>query len=180
LTVGVAAGDAAFFGGELEGFFAIELGLADEFFDTVGEALRGIGVSACVGGGFGADQEGDFAAGGAFFQGSREFGEFAAAELFVELGDFAGEAGAAIAEHFAGVGNALRDAVRRFVKNDGAVLDAQALEGAAAFTAARGQKADEEKFFVGQAGSRKGSEQRGWAGNRNNRDAMAEKSVTRR
>jgi len=41
--------------------------------------------------------------------------------------------------------------VRGFVKNDGAILDAQALEGAAAFAAAIGEKADEEKFFVGQA-----------------------------
>jgi hypothetical protein len=46
LVVGGTAREAALFGGELEGFFAVEFGLADEFFDTVGEALRGIGVRA--------------------------------------------------------------------------------------------------------------------------------------
>jgi hypothetical protein len=36
LGVGIVAGQAAFFGGELEGFFTVELGLADQFFDAVG------------------------------------------------------------------------------------------------------------------------------------------------
>src|SRR5216684_7167460 len=140
LVVCRAPGQAAFFGGELQGFFAVELGLADEFFDAVGQALGGIGLGAGVGGSFGADQERDFAAGGAFFEGSGEFGEFAAAELFVQLGHFARDAGGAIAEDFARVGNTLRDAVRSFVKNDGAVLDAQTFEGAATFAAARRQE----------------------------------------
>src|SRR2546426_5287243 len=125
-----------------------------------------------VGGRFGADQEGDFAAGGAFLEGSGEFGEFAATELFVQLGHFARDAGAAIAKHFTRVGDTLRDAVRRFVKNDGAVLDAQAFEGAAALAAARWQKTDEQEFFVGQARSGKGSQQRRWSGNRNDRNLM--------
>ncbi len=159
LGVGVVAREAALFGGELEGFFAVEFGLADEFFDAVGEALCGIGMGARIGGSFGADQERDFAAGGAFLEGSGEFGEFAAAELFVQLGHFAREAGAAIAKDFACIGDTLRDAVRSFIKDDGAVLDAQALESAAAFAAACRQKADEKEFFVGQAGSGKGSKQ---------------------
>src|SRR5882724_9983123 len=86
LGVGVVARQAALFGGELEGFFAVELGLADEFFNAVGQALRGIGVGARVGGSLGADQERDFAARGAFLEGRLEFGKFAAAELFVHLG----------------------------------------------------------------------------------------------
>ena len=149
LVVGGAAGEAVFFGGEFEGFFAVELGLADEFFDAVGEALRGVGLRARVGGSFRGDQEGDFATGGAFLEGSEEFGQFAAAEFFVELGDFARHAGAAIPENFARVRDAFGDTVWSFVENDGAVFDAQAFKGAAAFAAARRQEADEEKLFVG-------------------------------
>src|SRR5258708_33663135 len=156
LIVCRSARQAVLLGDELQSIFAVELGLADEFFDAVGEALRGICLGAGVGGSFGADQERDFAAGGAFFEGSGEFGEFAAAELFVQLGHFARDAGGAIAEDFARVGNTLRDAVWRFVKDDGAVLDAQSFEGAAAFAAARRQEAYEEKFFVGQARGGKG------------------------
>jgi hypothetical protein len=76
----------------------------------------------------------------------------------VELGYFARDAGAAIAENLPRVGDTLRDTMRSLVKDDGAVLDAQALEGASAFAAARGQETYEEKFFVRQAGSGKGSE----------------------
>ena len=35
LVVGGAAAQAAFFGGELEGFFAVEFGLADQFLDAI-------------------------------------------------------------------------------------------------------------------------------------------------
>src|SRR5260370_2766190 len=92
-----AARQDVLLGGELQSIFAVELGLADEFFDAVGEALRGICLGAGVGGSFGADQERDFAAGGAFFEGSGDFGEFAAAELFVQLGHVARDAGGALA-----------------------------------------------------------------------------------
>src|SRR5258708_31309149 len=162
LIVCRSARQAVLLGDELQSIFAVELGLADEFFDAVGEALGGIGLGAGVGGSFGADQERDFAAGGAFFEGSGEFGKFAAAKLFVQLRNFSRDAGAAIAKHLPGVGNTLRDTVRSFVKDDGAVLDAQPFEGAAAFAAASREEANEQEFFVGQAGSGKGSEQRGW------------------
>jgi len=66
----------------------------------------------------------------------------------VQLRNFPRDAGAAIAENLPGVGNTVRDTVRSLVKDDRAVLDAQTFEGAAPFTAPRGQKADEEKFFV--------------------------------
>src|SRR5216683_4941350 len=166
LIVCRAARQAALLGGELQSIFAVELGLANEFLDAVGQTLRGICLGSRVGGSFRADQERDFAARGAFVKGSGEFGKFSAAELFVQLRNFSRDAGAAIAEHFAGVGDTLRDTVRSFVKDDGAVLDAQPFEGAPAFAAARRQEANEQKFFVGQAGSGKGSEQRGWTGNR--------------
>src|SRR5258706_4865359 len=172
LRVGIVARQAAFFGGEFEGFFAVELGLADEFFDAVGEALRGIGVGARISGGFGADQERNFAARGAFLEGSGEFGEFAAPELFVHLGHFARDARAAIAKHFARVGNTLRDTMRRLIKNDGAVLDAQAFEGATPFATARRQKPNEEELFVGQARGGEGSEQCGWTRNWHDRNVV--------
>src|SRR6266403_266384 len=166
LIVCGAPRQTAFLGGQLQGFLAVELGLPDELFDAVGKTLRGICLGARVGGRFGADQERNFAACGAFVEGSGEFGKFAAADFFVQLCHFARDARAAIAENLPGVANTLRDSLRSFVKDDGAVLDAQAFEGAAAFAAARRQEADEQEFFVGQARGGKGSEQRGRAGNR--------------
>ncbi len=112
LGVGGATGEAALLGGEFEGLFAVELGLVHKFFDAGGEGLRGVGMRTSFAGVGGADQQGDFAAGGAFFEGGGDFGKFAAEKLFVELGDFAGEAGGAVAENFAGVGDGFSDAVR--------------------------------------------------------------------
>jgi len=40
--VGFASGQAALFGGELEGLLAVEFGLTDEFIDAVGEGFRGV------------------------------------------------------------------------------------------------------------------------------------------
>ena len=117
LGVGGAAGEAAFLGGEFEGVFAVELGLVHEFFDAGGEGLRGVGMRTSFAGVGGADQQGDFAAGRALFEGGGDFGKFAAEKLFVELGDFAGEAGGAVAEDFAGVGDGFGDAMRSFVKD---------------------------------------------------------------
>src|SRR5260370_5772072 len=151
LGVRIVPGQAALFGGELQGFFAVELGLAHQLFDTVDEALRGICLGARIGGSFGADQERDFPPSGPLFEGRGELGESAAPELFVHLRNFTRDAGAPIAKHLARVSNTLRDTMRSFVKNDGAVLDAQAFEGAAPFAAARRQKADEESFFAWQA-----------------------------
>ncbi len=123
----------------------------DKFFDAVGEALHGVGGSASVGRIFGADEERDFAFGGALFERGEKFGEFAAAEFLVELRDFSSDASSAIAENFAGVSDTLGDTVRRFIENDGAILDAQAFKSAAAFATAVGEKTDEEEFFVGKA-----------------------------
>ena len=134
--------------------------------------MHGVGGIAGVSGIFRADEQRDFTFGGAFLERAKKLGEFATAELFVELGDFAGDAGGAVAKNFAGVGDAFRDAVRGFIKNDCAILDAQALQGAAAFASPRGQKADKEKFFVGQAACGERREKRGWARHGNNRDMM--------
>ena len=50
----------------------------------------------------------------------------------MKLGDFAREACGTVAENFARVGDGFGDAVGRFVEYEGAVLDAQPFEGAAA------------------------------------------------
>jgi hypothetical protein len=151
LGVGGAAGEAAFFGGELEGFFAVELGLVHQLFDAGGQRLGRVGVGADFVGVGGTDEQRDFAASGAFFQGGGDFRKFSAEKFFVELGDFAGEAGGAVAEDFAGVGDGFSDAVRGFIEDESAVLDAEAFESAAALAAASRKKADKEEFFVGKA-----------------------------
>jgi hypothetical protein len=61
----------------------------------------------------------------------------------MKLGDFAREACGTVAENFARVGDGFGDAVGRFVEYEGAVLDAQPFEGAAALAAACGKKSDE-------------------------------------
>jgi len=136
--------------------------------------LHGVGRGAGVGGIFRADEERDFALGGAFFERCEKFREFAAAKFFVEFGDFSRDAGSAVAENFAGVGDTLGDAVRGFVKNDGAILDAQALEGATAFPTAIGEKADEKEFFVRQAAGGERRKKRGRSGDGDHGDMMAE------
>jgi len=125
--------------------------LADEFVNAVGEGL------GCVGGGglageSSTDQEGDFAADGLFLEGGDKVRESGAAEFFVNFGDFAGEAGGAVAEDFEGIGDGFGDAMRSFVKDEGAVFDAEAFERSAAFASAGREEADEEEFFVRQAG----------------------------
>jgi hypothetical protein len=172
-VVGGAAGHAAFLGGELQGFFAVELGLVHQLLDAGGEGLRGVGVVASFRTVGGADEKRNFAAGGALYEGCQDLREFAAQKFFVELGDFAGQARRAIAENFNGVGDAFLHAVGRFVKNDGAVLDAKAFEGAVAFAGARGEEADEEELLVGQAGGGERREERGGAGDGNHRDFVA-------
>ena len=111
---------------------------------------------------------------GALREDREEFREFAAAKFFMELGDFAGDTGRAVAENFSSVGDAFGDTMRSFVENDGAILDAQAFEGAAALAAAVGEKADEEEFFVGQAAGGQRSEKRGWSGDRYDGNVMAQ------
>jgi len=100
-----------------EGIFAVELGLVHKFFDAGGEGLRGVDVRTGFASVGGADEQGDFATGGAFLEGGGDFGKFAAEKFFVELGDFAGEAGGAVPENFAGVGDGFGDAMRSFVKD---------------------------------------------------------------
>jgi putative FmdB family regulatory protein len=145
-----------------------------ELLDSGGEGLRGVRVGTCFGGIGGADQQGDFAAGGAFFERGGDLRKFAAEKLFVELGDFAGQARGTVAENFAGIGDGFGDTVGRFIEDEGAVLDAQAFERAASLPAAGRKKTDEEKLFVRQARSGKGSEQRGWAGDRYDGNVVAE------
>jgi putative FmdB family regulatory protein len=64
--------------------------------------------------------------------------------------------------------------MRRLLEDESAVLNAETFEGAAALAAARGEKADEKKFFIGQAGGREGSEDGGRAGNGHDGNLVAE------
>src|SRR2546429_2792995 len=59
------------------------------------------------------------------------------------------------------------------VKDEGAVLDAEAFEGAAALAGASGEEPDEEELFVGQAGGGKSGEQRGRPGDWDDGNLMA-------
>jgi len=160
LGIGFAAGEAAFFGGEFQGFFSVEFGLADEFVDAIGEGLGCVARGRGLAGKGGADEEGDFASGRLLLEGGGEFGESGAAKFFVNLGDFAGEASGTVAENFVGFGDGFGDAMGRLVEDEGAVFDAEAFERAAAFARASGEEADEEEFFVGQAGGGKRGQER--------------------
>jgi hypothetical protein len=68
LRVRISPRKPALFGGELQGFLAVELGLVHELLDARGKGLSGVGVRAGFGGIGGADQQGDFAAGGVLFK----------------------------------------------------------------------------------------------------------------
>src|SRR5208337_3871553 len=173
LAVGIAAGDAALLGGELEGFFAVEFGLVDQFFDARGEGLGSVGVGARRSGFGRADEQGDFAFGGIIAEGLHQIEEFAAAKFLVELGDFTGEASGAIAKNGQGIGDGIGNAVRRFVENHGALFDAQMFEGAAAFATACGKKSYKKKFLAGKTGGGKRGEQRRRAGNGHDGDVVA-------
>jgi hypothetical protein len=148
--------------------------LAHEFVDALGKTLGGFSVSSGFHGHRRANQQSDFSTRGAFLKRENKFGEAGVAEFFVELGDFACEAGVAVAENFERVRDGLRNAVRSFVENDGAVFDTEALEGATAFSATIGKKSYKKKFFVGKARGGKGSEKGGRPGDGDNRDVMAE------
>ena len=171
--IGFTAGQAAFFGGEFKGFFAVEFGLADELVHAVGKALGGVAGGGGLAGERSADEESDFATSGALFERCGEFGEGAAAEFFVDFGDFTGKAGGTVTEDFVGGGDGFRDAVGGFVEDKGAVLEAESFEGALAFTCAGGEKADEEEFIVRQPGGGECRQQSGRARYGNDGDLVA-------
>jgi hypothetical protein len=92
----------------------------------------------------------------------------------MEFGHFASKTSAAVAENLDCIHDTFGNAVRGFVENDGAVLDAKAFESTVAFPGASREKADKEKLFVGKAGGGEGSEKRGRAGYRDYRNLVAE------
>jgi hypothetical protein len=140
--------------------------LADELVNSVSDGL-GCGAVGGLAGERRSYEEGDFTAGRFLLEGSGEFAECTAKKFFVDFGDFAGEAGRAVAEDFFGVRNGLCDAMWGFVEDKRAIFEAESLEGAMAFAGAGGKKAHEEEFLVGKAGCREGSEERrrAWDGN---------------
>ena len=117
-AVGFAFADASGLGYSLEGVFFGE-GFGDH---EVGYFAGQGGVRRWLSVGRGAvEQEDHFAAdGGAGVEGGEEFGGGAAEELFVELGEFAGEDDAlGGAEDGGDVGEGVEDAVRGFVEDVG-------------------------------------------------------------
>src|SRR5882757_2699649 len=73
----------------------------------------------------------------------------------MEFGDFACDAGWAVPQDFLGIGDALCNAVGRFVENHGALFDTQMLEHAATLAAALWKEAYEEELLVGESGGGK-------------------------
>ncbi len=117
-AVGFAFADVAGFGYSLEGVFFGEGFGRHEGGDFVGEGEVRVRVGGCGGGGA-VDEEDHFAAdGGAGAEVGEEFGGGAAEELFVELGELAGEGDALVgAEEVDDVGEGVDDAVRGFVED---------------------------------------------------------------
>jgi len=108
-----------------------------------------------------------------FFQRLHQSEECAAAKFFVNFRHFARQACRAVAQNRQSVGKRLRDAVRRFIQDDGSVFDAQVFERAAAFAGACGEKSQEKKLFIRQARRCECREQRGRARNWNHGNLMA-------
>src|SRR6266481_6400707 len=174
LAIGVAACDAALFGGEFQGFLAVELCLVHQFIHTCGEGLRRVQLCARRPSVRRSKDQGDFAFGGMFFQRLHQSEECAAAEFFVNFRYFARQACWAVAENGERIGERLRDAVRRFIQDDGSVFDAQVFERAAALAGARRKESKKKKLFIWKAGRCECREQCRRAGNRNHRNLVAD------
>ena len=108
------------------------------------------------------------------FEGLEEFREAAAAKLLMDLGNLAGKAGLAVTENRGGVGDGIGDPMRSFVKNQGAIFDAKALEGTLALTAAGREETEKEKFFIGETGCGKGGEESRRPGDGDDGDMVAD------
>ena len=75
----------------------------------------------------------------------------------MKLGDFASDAGWPVTQDLLGIGDALGQAMRRFVENDSALFDSQMFQHAAPLAAALRKKADKEELLVGEtSGSERG------------------------
>src|ERR1700747_1246163 len=120
-----------------------------------------------------ADEQRNFSACRFIRQRSSQFSKRTTPELFVDFGDFARQASRAIAKDFVRVDESFLDAMRRFIKNDGAILDAKPLERTSSFAATGRQESREKDFLGRQTRSRERCEQRGRPGNRNHGNVMA-------
>src|SRR6266852_8154477 len=157
---------------QLQRFLSVQLGLPDQLLHSVGEALRSIRVQSariCI---RRAHQQGDFASRRHPRQRLRQFRELAAPELFMKFGDFARQARRPVAQNLLRVGNTLRHPMRRFVQDDGALLDAQVFQRATPFRAARRQKSHKQKLLVRQSRSRQRRQQRRRTRDRHHRNLV--------
>ncbi len=158
-SVEIAFGLAAFSGDTLEGGFFVEA-FQFEGFELGEEGLRGgFGGGGCRR----LDQEGDFAADAvAVGEGGLDFGDRAAEELFVELGELAGEDDAQSGAPDGGqVGEGFLDAVRSFVEDEGGGRPGgfgEGFEGGAAGAGFFGKEAEEAEVGGVEAGGDEGGE----------------------
>src|SRR2546430_1111491 len=159
-------------GGQFQRLFAVQLGLVHQFFDARCQRLRGVPLLAAFGGIRWSDGERQLSSRRPLLQSGGNLREFAAHKFFVELCHFACQACGPVAKNFHRVCDAFLDAVRRFVKNDSALFNAETFEGAPAPAASRGQESHKEKLLRRHAGSGKGSEQRRRTCNRHDGDLV--------
>ena len=144
-----------------------------ELVDTGSERLSGFSLRARNAFFRGTNHQSNLSFGRVSFEGLKEFRELAAAKLFVDLGDFAGETSLTIAEDCGCVGDGLGYTMGGLVEDQRAVFNAETFQSALAFAAAGRKEAEKEKFVIGKSGSRKSGEERRGARDRNDWDAMA-------
>src|SRR5258708_16013445 len=106
-------------------------------------AVRGFSVR-----GNRADEQGNFASRRFVRQRSSQFNQRTAAKLFVDFRHFARQASRAISQDFMRVYESFFDTMRRFVKNNRAILDAKPLQRTAPLAPAGGEPASENKIFI--------------------------------
>ena len=175
MAVSIAFGNASFLGSELQSIFPVEFSLVHELVDASGERLRGFCLSTSRTFFSGTNHQSDFPLRRMSFERLEKFGESAAAEFLMDLGDFARQAGGPVAENGGGIGDRFRDAMGRLVEDEGAILDAKSFQCTLAFAGAGREETEEKEFVVGKAGSGKRGEKCDGAGNGDHRDVVADR-----
>ena len=123
-----ALGESAFLRCQLQSLFAVQLRLTHQLIHAVCKTLRSITVRSLLIARKRTDQQSNFTSRGFFGERCGKLGEQTAAKLLMDLCDFARDAGWPIAKNFLRIRQRFLDAVRRLVKNDGAVFNPQTLQ----------------------------------------------------